>query len=159
MGTVLLWLFVLNLGIAFGAGLYEHRINIPRWLTDTGAPHWNAGAAQQDDVGRRFWVLVTTIPLTLLTIANLIAAWPMAGVLRTWWLAAAAASLLERVFTFAYFVPAMIGLMGADDSPASVNRARRWRRLNCVRHVISLAAWLAALMAFAVAHAGRGIAI
>src|SRR4029079_7055615 len=79
MGTVLLWLFVLNLGIAFGAGLYEHRINIPRWLTDTGAPHWNAGAAQQDDVGRRFWVLVTTIPSTLLTIANLLAAWPREG--------------------------------------------------------------------------------
>ena len=29
---VLLWLFVLNLGIAFGAGLYEARIVIPRWL-------------------------------------------------------------------------------------------------------------------------------
>lgn len=149
--TALLWLFVLNLGIAFGAGLYEHRINIPRWLPESGSPRWNAAAAQQDDVGRRFWVLVTTIPLTLLTIANLIAAWPMAGALRTWWLAAAATSLLERVFTFAYFVPTMIGLMSAGDSPATVIRARRWRNLNYLRHVISLAAWLAALRAFALA--------
>ena len=28
---VLLWLFVINLGIAFGAGIYEQRVVIPRW--------------------------------------------------------------------------------------------------------------------------------
>ena len=27
---VLLWLFVINLGIAFGAGLYESRVVVPR---------------------------------------------------------------------------------------------------------------------------------
>ena len=27
---LLLWLFVINLGIAFGAGVYEHRIVVPR---------------------------------------------------------------------------------------------------------------------------------
>ena len=26
-------LFVIDLGIAFGAGLYEHRIVVPRWLS------------------------------------------------------------------------------------------------------------------------------
>lgn len=26
-----LWLFVINLGIAFGAGLYEARVVIPQW--------------------------------------------------------------------------------------------------------------------------------
>jgi len=36
--AILLWLFVINLGIAFGAGLYEHRIALrhaivlPAWL-------------------------------------------------------------------------------------------------------------------------------
>ncbi len=30
MPTILLWLFVINLGIAFGAGLYEHRIVVSR---------------------------------------------------------------------------------------------------------------------------------
>ncbi len=29
----LLWLFVLNLGIAFGAGLYEQRIILPQWFS------------------------------------------------------------------------------------------------------------------------------
>src|SRR5689334_3834973 len=130
--TALLWLFVIILGIAFGAGLYEHRINLPRWLPETGAPHWNAAATRQDDVGRRFWVLATTLPLTLVTIANLVAAWPTSGLLRAWWIGAAAASLLERVFTFAYFVPTMIRLMNAEDSPAAVARAQRWRNLNYV---------------------------
>jgi len=32
MSTALLWLFVLNLGIAFGAGLYEHRIVVSTWV-------------------------------------------------------------------------------------------------------------------------------
>ena len=33
MTEVLLWLFVINLGIAFGAGLYESRITVPQWLS------------------------------------------------------------------------------------------------------------------------------
>ena len=33
VSTTLLWLFVIDLGIAFGAGLYEHRIVVPRWLS------------------------------------------------------------------------------------------------------------------------------
>ena len=46
ISTTLLWLFVINLGIAFGAGLYEHRIVVPNWISssdDSGA-HWNAEA-------------------------------------------------------------------------------------------------------------------
>jgi hypothetical protein len=29
---IVLWLFVINLGIAFGAGLYEKRIILPQWF-------------------------------------------------------------------------------------------------------------------------------
>jgi len=29
---IALWLFVINLGITFGAGLYEARIEFPQWL-------------------------------------------------------------------------------------------------------------------------------
>ena len=41
MNETLLWLFVINLGVAFGAGLYEHRITVPRWITSLPerAPH------------------------------------------------------------------------------------------------------------------------
>jgi hypothetical protein len=60
--TALLWLFVIFLGITFGAGIYEKRIVVPRWLSSSGAAgrHWNAEAARQDDTGRRFWAFVTT---------------------------------------------------------------------------------------------------
>jgi len=30
---VLLWLFVINLGIAFGAGIYESRVVVHQWQT------------------------------------------------------------------------------------------------------------------------------
>ena len=35
-------MFVINLGVALGAGLYESRIVVPRWIG--AAEHWNAPA-------------------------------------------------------------------------------------------------------------------
>jgi len=148
--TTLLWLFVINLGIAFGAGLYEHRIVLPRWIDSSAGSgtHWNAEAARRDDTGRRFWAFVTTLPLTLLTLANLAAAWRASGPARGWWLGAALAALADRAFTFSYFIPKMVGLMRAADSPESVAMAMRWTRLDYARHAIVLAAWLMSLRAF-----------
>ena len=150
LGTTLLWLFVINLGIAFGAGLYEHCIVVGRWLTSSGesGAHWRADAARLDDTGRRFWAFVTTAPLTLLTFASLLAAWPGHGGFRVWWLASALAALGDRVFTFAYFIPTMVRLMRAPDSPESVAVATWWRNLNYLRHAIVLLAWLMSLQAF-----------
>jgi hypothetical protein len=157
MDLVLLWLFVINLGIAFGAGVYEHRIVLPRWLPSapvTGR-HWMADAARQDDTGRRFWVFVSTLPLTLLTLLNLFAAWRSPGVLRGWWLLSALAALTDRLVTFGYFIPTLIALMAAADSPGAVAAATRWSRLNYLRHGVVLIAWLAALQAFALFHQQR----
>jgi hypothetical protein len=156
--TILLWLFVVNLGIAFGAGLYEHRIVVPRWISSSPGSdvHWNAEAVRQDDTGRRFWAFVTTVPLTLLTLANLFAAWRASGAVRSWWLAAALAALADRAFTFSYFIPTMIGLMNVADSPESVAVATRWWNLNYLRHAIVLAAWLASLTTFALVYQQRG---
>jgi hypothetical protein len=157
MSTTVLWLFVINLGIAFGAGLYEHRIVVSRWVRPAGSgAHWNAEAARQDDVGRRFWALVSTLPLTLLTLANLFAAWRSSGAVRGWWLAAALAAVAERAFTFSYFIPTMIGLMRAADSPAAAAAAIRWSNLNYLRHAMVLAAWLASLRTFALLYQQRG---
>lgn len=146
---VLLWLFVVNLGVAFGAGLYEGRITFANWLTSTpgAGTHWNAEAARRDDTGLRFWVFVTTIPLTLLSVGNLVGAWHATGPIRGWWLAACVAAVADRLLTFAYFIPTMIRLLQAPDSPASVATARQWASLNIVRHALLLAAWLAALKA------------
>ena len=152
--TILLWLFVINLGVAFGAGIYEHRIVVSRWMGFPVRPgaHWNAEAARQDDTGRRFWAFVSTMPLTLLTLGNLLAAWHSQGAVRGWWLAAGLAALADRLFTFSYFIPTMIGLMAAPDSPESIAVATRWSNLNYLRHAFVLAAWLASLQTFAVFH-------
>lgn len=153
--TFLLWLFVINLGIAFGAGLYEHRIVLSsNWITISAAgAHWHGDVARADDTGRRFWVFVTTIPLTLITFANLYAAWHSTGPVRFWWLAAALAAVAERALTFSYFIPTMVGLTNAPDSPQAVATAIRWSHLNYLRHAIVLVAWLAALRAFGLLHA------
>jgi hypothetical protein len=158
--AVLLWLFVMNIGIAFGAGLYEHRIVIPDWVSGSPGPdaQWNADAVRQDDTGRRFWVGVTTVPLTLLTLANLWAGWRSAGTVRTWWLAAAGVALAERIFTFAYFIPTMVWLSGAPDSAEAVAAATRWSNLNSLRHVMVLVAWLAALKTFALVQQRHAVA-
>jgi hypothetical protein len=145
-------LFILNLGIALGAGLYESRIAASHWLEQlpTGEMHWHAEAAVADNVGVRFWALVTTGPLTLLTLINLwLAVRRAEGRLRRWWLASSLLSLAERIFTIAYFVPTMIGLMSAVDSEQSVNVARMWMDLNYVRHALVLAAWIAAMQTYA----------
>jgi Domain of unknown function (DUF1772) len=152
VSKILLWLFVINLGIVFGAGLYEARIEFPQWLTYSAGSgyRWDAEAARQANTGVRFWVYVTTIPLTLLTLANLVAAWQAQGAIRGWWLGAAAAALADRVFTFSYFVPTMVRLMGGEGLSQSqaVATAARWDQLNYLRHAIVLAAWLLALKAF-----------
>jgi hypothetical protein len=51
VAKVLLWLFVVDLGIAFGAGLYEHRIVLSRWISRSpdASYHWNGDAAHRDD--------------------------------------------------------------------------------------------------------------
>ena len=73
---LLLWLFVINHGIAFGAGLYEQRVILPQWFSRSSESGIcvNSAAMRSTDTGRRFWTFVTTVPLTLLTLANLVAA-------------------------------------------------------------------------------------
>lgn len=51
------------------------------------------------NTGRMFSAYVTTVPLTLLTIASLFAAWSSPEPLRTWYLAAAGIVIVERIDT------------------------------------------------------------
>jgi hypothetical protein len=137
VSKILLWLFVINLGMVFGAGLYEARIAFPQWLVSSGESgyRWDAAAARQANTGVRFWVYVTTVPLTLLTFANLVCAWRVQGAIRGWWLGAAVVALADRGFTFSYFVPTMVKLM-SDESlfhAQAVAMASRWGQLNYLR--------------------------
>ncbi|MCC5849033.1 MAG: DUF1772 domain-containing protein [Verrucomicrobia bacterium] len=150
---IALFLLIVNLGIACGAGLYESQITFPQWLveTETGERVWNADAARSADVGLGFWVYVTTVPMTLLLIVNGVGAWKCLERTRGWWLAAVILLTLERLGTFGYFIPAMIQLMAEDPSLApelAVRNASRWELLNTGRHLLSFAAWFSALIAW-----------
>jgi hypothetical protein len=146
---VLLWLFVINLGIAFGAGLYEQRVILPQWFprSSESGLRVNSAAMRSTDTGRRFWALVTTVPLTLLTLANLVVAWQSQGPRHEWWLGAAVIALVERIATFSYFIPTALRLMRAEALPSATVEAMasQWMALDRVRAAFVLIAWLAAL--------------
>jgi hypothetical protein len=151
IATVVLWAFVLNLGTAFGAGIYEHRAVLPRWFVTSrgGEEAWDAERARSADPGRRFWVWATTLPLTLLTLTSGVLAWQAGGVAGSWWLTSAGLALAERALTFGYFIPVMVRLLGPAVPADAARIARRWMALNYLRHALVLAAWMAALRAFA----------
>jgi hypothetical protein len=149
LARVVLWLFVIDLGIAFGAGIYEARVVMPRWAGTAPATWPNTGIL--------FWVYVTTLPLTLLTLASAILAWREHSAVRAWWLRAVALAALERIATFSFFVPTMIRLMSSESvSQSEVDSTlSRWLLLNNGRHLLALGAWLAALKAFSLQYARR----
>lgn len=151
MSELVLWLFVVFSGIAVGAALYEARINVPRWFPGSGTSvRVDAKAMAADDVGRRFWALVTTGPLTLLTLASLVLAWHPVTSRDWWWSAAAIVTLAERAATLGYFIPTAIRLLRPATRASA--RAKRWVSLNRVRAVWALAAWLLALKALTLTH-------
>jgi hypothetical protein len=146
---LLLMLFIINLGITLGAGLYEIKIMLPQWFVRSAISGYsiNAKAMQQTDVGRRFWAFVTTGPLTLLTLTNLVVAWQSAPPRHDWWMAATLVILAERLSTFVFFIPTAIRFQNADTRPVT-NASRlvqTWLRLNYVRLALTLLAWLLAL--------------
>lgn len=147
VAQALLWLFVINLGTVFGAGIYEARIVVPLWASSPPR------SLRSPESGRQFWAFVTTVPLTLLTLGNLLAAWQAPAAQRGWWLASVALILVERALTFAYFIPTMLRLQRTTTLPEPTIRAKlsQWARFNYLRSALTLAAWLAALKVLALA--------
>ncbi|HEX7065602.1 MAG TPA: hypothetical protein VF199_11100 [Bacillales bacterium] len=136
---LLLWLLVINVGIEVGAGLYEQRVVISQ-LFGTSPETWI-------NTGKMFWVYVTTIPLTLLIVANGVVAWKTRGPRRPWYLLAIAILIVERGMTFSYFIPEMAGLIGNESlSQAEVDSALSlWFNIDYIRHVFSISGWLLAM--------------
>lgn len=146
----LLWLFVVNLGVVCGAGLYEARVSVARWLSSVGGTvTWHPEEANRDDPGRRFWLFVTTVPLTLLTLGNGWAAWQSVGAVQSWWAVAVGWALVDRLSTFGYFIPRMVKLLASPDAAEARASMRRWSAFNWLRLLAVSLAWLSALQAFA----------
>ncbi|MBE7174196.1 MAG: DUF1772 domain-containing protein [Williamsia sp.] len=150
--SVCLLLFILNLAIATGAGLYEVRIVLPLWFVpqpDSGYAV-DTAAMQKTDVGRRFWGMVTTLPLSLLTLINLVYSLTVDAPLNLWWLCGSLLILAERLATFLFFIPKAIVLQ--SDNHLSANDksrlAARWLRLNYVRNTVTAIGLLLCVKAF-----------
>src|SRR5690348_2488402 len=118
LSAILLILFAIFIGIAFGAGLYEARVVIPLWFNRTDRNYTvNLENLNKIDSGRKFWGFITTGPLTLLTIVNLIFALQSQSEIHNWWLAASIIALLERIMTFSFFIPTIIKLQRNKSMP------------------------------------------
>lgn len=147
--NILLWLFVIFSGIAVGAGLYEMRINVPKWFVQSRRGIVvNRDLMSKMNARRRFWFYATTIPLTLLTLLSLIFALKLQGLMHIWWLIGVAFIGLERIWTFAYFTPIGLKIIHEKHSNKVSQIARHWIFLNKFKAILSLVGWLAALKAF-----------
>lgn len=157
---IILWLFVIALGISMGGGLYEGRVVEPLWASavpDSVIGYYEHNVANPQfapNQGGNFWIFVTPMS-TLLTIATLISARWTRGLHRRWRVAAAGLAMVSQVFTFVWFVPNIMRLLGGDvltmsrDEVSSL--ANLWLNLNWIRVALLMTAWLAAMRAMTIA--------
>src|SRR5438046_3614296 len=110
MTEILLFPFAFILGITLGAGIYEFRIVIPMWFYKNNDKKYSVNFENMKNIdsGRKFWGMVSTVPLTLLTIANIFFAAKSNGQIHFWWLTATLIVLIERIGTFIFFIPTAI---------------------------------------------------
>jgi hypothetical protein len=152
VARIVLWLFVICLGLDLGAGIYEARVVVPLWadgVPDTlaaGNPYGRVAV----DAGMHFWAYMTSAVavLAILTLVfGILAPMPRRG----WQIFAAAVELVAVAMTLLYFRPTLVRLFlshGAGLSAAEIaSTVGRWVTWSRVRIVISLLAWCAALRA------------
>jgi hypothetical protein len=148
--NAVLWMLVVLMGLQIGAGLYETLVLVPLW---SSAPPQSIVTYQTEPLApdaHLFWSFMTPL-VGVLSLINVIVAWREAGPHRRWWLAGAGVSLAMVIVTFSYFVPLFIKVFprAAQLPAAEVQaRVRWWVRLNWLRAVVLIAAWLALLNAF-----------
>lgn len=152
IAAVILWLFVIALGVDLGAGLYEARIVVPLWAG--GVPGTlaagNPYARVAIDAGMRFWAYATSTAAILAVLALIGGVFAPAPQ-RVWQIAAAALELVAVAMTLVYFRPTLVRLFMGHGAgmPADVivSTVHRWVALSRVRIVISAVAWCIALNA------------
>lgn len=152
---IMLWAYVVALGVLTGGALFEFRVLVHVWSSAPPASvrAWNPDPSAALDPPKRFFVLVTP-SLMLLTPANAWSAWGALGPARPWLLASTALTFAVIVVTLAYFAPTLHALTvrrgeGLSDD-VIVRRASAWVRWQYLRLAALIAAWLTALAAFRV---------
>ncbi|MEO6390836.1 MAG: DUF1772 domain-containing protein [Pyrinomonadaceae bacterium] len=156
---VVLLLFVIVLGVTIGGGLYETLVVMPLW---SAAPpdsviafHLHNVANPQFvlDPGGRFWMFTTPL-LGLLSLISLLSGFRTDPRHRRWRTVGAGLALIVVICTFVWFVPNIIRLMSGAVTSLSrdeiASLTNWWVRLNWVRAVVYVVAWLAALRALTI---------
>lgn len=156
---ILLWLYVILLGIAIGGGLYEMRVTVPLWAHSPpeSAWYWEAqritNPQNAPQAGLRFWIFITPLH-TLLSVATLIAGWKTRGAHRKWLFASTITVIILHACAFIWFVPVSGEIMGSRSlgiSPEQVTtKVHMWVTLSWVRSVFGLAAFVAGLRALTI---------
>lgn len=150
--TVILWLFVIGLGIDLGAGIYEARIVVPLWAGGVPATlaAGNPFARVAIDAGMRFWAYVTS-SVAILAVLTVIAGAFARPPQRVWQIVAAVLELAAVAMTLFYFRPTLIRLFmghGAGlSAPVITAIVHQWVVLSRVRIALTAVAWCAALNA------------
>ncbi len=140
-----LQLFLMFLGIAFGAGIYEARVVLPLWFNKiNGRYSVNHENLSEIDSGRKFWGFITTVPLTILTIINSVLAAQSTDSISTLWLTALLIVLVERILTFSFFIPTIIKLQrNKNMTDDQINeKISLWIGMNYVRNILTLISWI-----------------
>ncbi len=159
IAQIFLWLYIIVLGITIGGGLYEQLVVMPLWSLsppDSVVSYYQHNVANPQfapDQGGRFWIFF--FPLgALLTIATLVSGLKTRPEHRKWRMVSTILALIITVFTFAWFIPNIITLTGESITKLSgeqiINLTNWWVRLNWVRAVLYLAAWIAGIYALTI---------
>ena len=157
IARIVMWLFVIVLGLEIGAGLYETLVVLPTWTTsppDSVIAFYQLNTANPEfalHAGPKFWMMFTP-SVGIMSLALLATSLWTRGAHRKWRLVAGLLALVVVGATFAWFVPNIIKLnsdavltMPREDV-ASLTHA--WVNANWVRVVVYLSAWFAGLKAF-----------
>jgi hypothetical protein len=159
---VLLWVFVVALGIEIGAGIFEMRVLVPRWAVAPPESVWQLHRLNQDypqfmtDAGNRFWMF-STPGVGLLAILTFAACFATRGAHRRWLLASTILTIATVAATFIYFVPAI--MMIASSVPGTngaqiTSMVHAWVALSWLRAGVYVTAWLCALRALTLSPTG-----
>jgi Domain of unknown function (DUF1772) len=160
---LILWLFVMCLGIEIGAGLYEALVVVPVWASappDSVLANFHHNVANLQfaiNPGGNFWLIFT--PLTgLLAIVTLLFGLKTAPEHRKWRIVGTVLTIIVVAATFAWFVPTLMILRGEEVTKLTgaeiTSKTNWWVRLNWVRAAIYITGWVAALRALTIP-AGR----
>ena len=152
LSRIILWLFVIALGLDLGAGIYEARIVVPLWAGGVPATlaEGNPYARVAIDAGIRFWAYMTSA-VALLAVIAFLTSFGAPAAQRAWRIFATLFELVAVAMTLLYFRPTLVRLFlghGAGvPSAAIIATVHRWVLWSRVRIAISFITWCAALRA------------